>query len=515
MDTLDARSTSHSKEAFVDGGPGPPAEEDLWQWLERASQQDDETIPALRALYEKPDLLSSLLPEGTHTKRIDSKCLSWSYKQLKDAAVTVAAYFSSHGVRPDDVITTYLPNSVEWAVFFWAAIRLRATFVPLDPRSLARASEVTYMVELARSTVIVVNDAQMAHELDNCLIRSDASSKVKLKMTCQPSEAMGKWRCLASISPEGSGEIRRPSSTEPYTALLLFTSGTTNKPKGCPTRNDAMAVQCNGYTHDPKASWNRDMKFILTTANFRPLYWLASFTTWYCGGTVVLTSPSFDFNVDATLSAIVSESITHVFTVPDQVRQLVRHADMQGNQPTTIEYINITGDIVNRSLMNLCKEKLRVARVVSIWGMTEGAAIMNWATPEDIPFTDPSEGEIPGVGRILRGAKAKICRGDTREVVERNQIGELHVSAPNFLSGYLEGRSPETFYSDASGDKWLITGDKAKVSDDGVVFIMGRSKDTIVKNGINLVPAVIEGLLNKQPGIEDVCFERSASPVTY
>jgi len=106
----------------------------------------------------------------------------------------------------------------------------------------------------------------------------------------------------------------------------------------------------------------------------------------------------------------------------------------------------------------------------------------------------------PGVGKVLPGARIRICPPSSREVLRRNVPGELHIGGTSVISGYLGGADAEAFYEDACGT-WLKTGDQAIIDENGVVHILGRYKDLIIRGGENVSPAKIEKCLEHIPGL--------------
>lgn len=111
-----------------------------------------------------------------------------------------------------------------------------------------------------------------------------------------------------------------------------------------------------------------------------------------------------------------------------------------------------------------------------------------------------TEFSYPGVGKVLPGARIRICVPGIREVVKRNVPGELHMGGTSVIPGYLGGADPEAFYTDEFGS-WLKTGDQANMDEHGVVQILGRYKDLIIRGGENIAPAKIEECLGQIPGL--------------
>ncbi len=110
----------------------------------------------------------------------------------------------------------------------------------------------------------------------------------------------------------------------------------------------------------------------------------------------------------------------------------------------------------------------------------------------------------PGVGKVLPGARIRICPPSSFSVLPRNVPGELHIGGTSVISSYLENADAEAFYTDEYGS-WLKTGDQAIIDENGVVHILGRYKDLIIRGGENISPAKIEKCLEQIPGLF-VCY---------
>lgn len=105
------------------------------------------------------------------------------------------------------------------------------------------------------------------------------------------------------------------------------------------------------------------------------------------------------------------------------------------------------------------------------------------------------------MGKVLPGCRIRVCLPDSQEPLKRNVAGELHIGGTTVISGYIDGGGQSYFYADRYGS-WLRTGDQAMVDENGVVQILGRYKDLIVRGGENIAPAKIEDCLRQIPGLE-------------
>lgn len=154
----------------------------------------------------------------------------------------------------------------------------------------------------------------------------------------------------------------------------MFTSGTTSQPKGCPIPSPAFVASCDGYRAGQLGKWDNSTRFLATSKNFYATCWLGSFTTWRSGGCVVLMPQRSEPRTRAIqpiLAAICAHKIIHLFMDTFDVQAMIKDPSLREHQPCSLRWVNITGDIVNKTLLNMCKQKLRAENVVSIWGMTE------------------------------------------------------------------------------------------------------------------------------------------------
>lgn len=196
---------------IVDGGPAPAAANSIWHWLKQGIDLDP-TAPALQASHVPADYLSNLLIAS----KFDAQChnFSWSYAQLEEAAYTLAAHLVSRGIGPGDVIVTVLSDSVEWAIFFWAAIQLGAMFVPLNPWLVSKPDELRYLITVAEGTVLITNEPRAVEEID--LVTNRSQDPYKVKMMCHMGgSAVQGWEHLRQVICDRSAAERKCEAVLP------------------------------------------------------------------------------------------------------------------------------------------------------------------------------------------------------------------------------------------------------------------------------------------------------------
>jgi len=376
-------------------------------------------------------------------------------------------------------------------------------FVPADPNAIGNDGKM--IIENTSSDVIIVHDLEAAELLDK-----SASSSFKdktIRILCSLDELAG-WVSLSSMMKGEASSTKVTNGDievdprEPV--LIVFTSGTTSNPKGCPLT--AANVWSQTYDYEPSKGFDRWLVHTPVCHIMGVNHILRGFRS---GGAVVFSGKRF--SVEATLPALRQEKVTKMAAVPTLVRALLANEGFCGKSELALHYITIGGTVILPEDIRMCKEGLGVEAAIQGFGMTEGLPVATWIS--DDPLLVSRGGYHEGVGKVMQGANMRICVPKTTEIVARNEVGELHIGGTSVISSYLHGVEPETFYEDKFGS-WLRTGDQARIDNDGVLHILGRYKDLIIRGGENISPAKIEAALNEIPEvvvsrtkhqIDDIC----------
>ncbi|ESZ90274.1 long-chain-fatty-acid-CoA ligase [Sclerotinia borealis F-4128] len=291
--------------------------------------------------------------------------------------------------------------------------------------------------------------------------------KVKISLSNIPDESMN-WHSLpevmSSLPKESSSFV--PSEDVSVVpgeelAMILFTSGTTSLPKGCP--HTASNIWSATHDYDPVAPKDgRQHKWLIHTPVWHIFAVGQTIRGWRDGRSVIFPADKFD--VVASLRALQQENITHIGAVPLLAKALVAHPKFPGKDSISLLYVSMGGTLIKDEDVRFCKENLGSEAVIQGFGMTEGSPMVSWRRSDPLL----KNGHHIGVGKVL----------------------------------------PELFYLDDVG-KWFITGDQALIDGDGILYINGRYKDIIIRGGENLVPSKIEhclqdlGVIAQVVGIED------------
>lgn len=497
-----------------DGGPATnPAPRSLWQWLLANGISNEDggkgCRRALSVLHQPSQHLSGLIDSAADSHQ--SNYFSWSYKSLASSAENLAGLWVQEGVQAGDHVFTFVDDSAEWSVFFWTCMRLGAVFVPLDPALVRRREELQWLRESLKPAVVLTQDLNSAEHYQSCC-SNDKREKFKVfgnNHLDQNEDALPGWRALQNLSarkdlPPAPHFERDPYST---TSLIIFTSGTTHRPKGCPVSVAGMAAQMEQYHQFYGSQWNKDVRFLVNTNNFPPICYLGAMNTWKAGGRVVFPGKTFD--PQASIKTINMLKCTHTWAVPAQLRMLCsfleshqeKHSLQHIHALSTLKYVLTSGDIADEVTIANRKAALRPDALITSWGMPECAPLFGCCTDTQIPVSNRG---LRSVGWALPGTSVRIVDPEQQCVLPRGKHGALHVSSSQALiDHYMDNASAEDFYNDQkSGQRWFVTGDTAYMDDSGAVFIAGRIKHIIKCKGFGIVPSIVEDYLDQTFDVE-------------
>ncbi|KAF5024213.1 hypothetical protein F66182_3727 [Fusarium sp. NRRL 66182] len=466
----------------------------LWDLFRQATASRPDGV-AIVSMWQPHDHLSTC--HRPILNGASQAYLRWTYSELKDRAEELAESLQNLGCRRGMRLAVVLGNSVEWGLAFWAAAKIGMAFVPIDAAVPREAKAAILALE---PHVVVAQDAEGAKALD----LSGQVTGSSICILCAGDKA-GSWLKLCDVlrlrgeqqdSPlerrDGIDATESDDGQE-HAALVVFTSGTTGEPKGCWHTSGNLISQCCDF--DPEVNAMGPLRWLVHTPVSHMFAINNALRAWRWGGTAVF--PSKSFNVDATLSALVQEQCSIMSATPTLVKALVAHPCFPSTDELDLCIVTIGGTSISLEDIRLCREGLGAQSAIQVFGMSEGAPIMTWKRSDP----DLKNGWHPGVGKVLPGAAVRICRPETREILPRSEIGELHVGGTSVITRYISRDRDGAMYQDEAGH-WLATGDQARMDEDGVVYILGRYKDLIIRGGENIYPAKIEQELQRLDGLQ-------------
>ncbi|KAK4553875.1 hypothetical protein LTR86_009050 [Recurvomyces mirabilis] len=473
----------------------------LYASIEQGLKTNPDGI-AVVVKFQSANHLASLA--GTTEKNDGSKDegLVWTRSQFHRAALTLAGALLANGTKPGTTIITLVTNGVESLLLLYASIILRLTFVPLDPGALTqpRQAELENFLKTMKADTLVVGDEKGAAAVDTALQSSNAhasSVRITLEDITTPSAP---WKSLSNIlqaTPlSESDEARLLQAARAYDpdriALIVFTSGTSSgKPKGCLRHEGSMAGWAANFRW--RKDWGSKDSIILTTSNFRIIATFMSLTLWIKGSTLVMPSPAFE--PGKLLEAVEKHKVNTLLLLPAQFYAVTSHPTFKQRDLSSLQTVSTGADMITRTLLSEISAAFPQADITVSHGMSEGGgyfAWKYWGTPSsELPYYN----DIAPLGRVAEGARLRLWDAEKGVVPKVGEMGEIHTCNEATLAHYLGGLHEDSFYEDEYG-RWFKTGDLGLISEDGTIYILGRTKDIIKRAGVPITPAPLESSLS-------------------
>lgn len=404
-----------------------------------------------------------------------------TYSELDDRAKAWKARLRGLGVGPGDRVATLARERQEMVHLFFACGRLGAALVPLNWR--LRPAELAEILGMARPTTLLTGDG-FRGAAEDAVARTDPLQDGPDGTSRQPG-----WLDLDAPEDAPSDDPGPDVPVGPETPhLILFTSGTTGRPKGVVLPHRQILYNAVATT----SAWELGADDVapISTPLFHTGGWNVFATPlWHRGGTIVLME---GFDADSFLGALAEEGCTVALVIPTQLR-MMREGPEWGRGLPDLRSLFSGGEPLAPDLAESTREAGYPIR--EGYGLTECGPNCFAVSPEEAR-------RAPGsVGRPVPFLEARLDAGDGSEP-ERGEPGELLLRGPQMFGGYF--REPDRTAEATTPDGWLRTGDLARLDREGRYYICGRRKEMFISGGENVFPGEVESVLSGCPGVADV-----------
>jgi len=378
----------------------------------------------------------------------------------------VAAGLADLGLRRGDRLAAILQNRLEMASLHWACQFLGVVMTPLNWRL-------------------------KADEIDYCLADSEARA---VMFDAVAAEAMGQAatkipRVAVDAAGWGAGGAVEPCAGAEGLSLLLYTSGTTGRPKGVPRRH--RAERAAAVAHVAQNLYGRGER----TLGVMPLYHTMGVRSLIAMALVdgaFICLPRFD--AAQALKLIARDKVTNLYLVPTLYHDLISHPDFAAIDTGSVTKLGFAGAAMPDGLLRRVDDAFHPQLFVNHYGSSE---IYTFTIEPDARVKPGSAGRA-GINQRIR-----VVRLGTNETAAVGEEGEIVADATNdeAFDGYW--RRPDAD-ARALRDGWYFTGDTGYVDGAGDVFVTGRVDDMIITGGENVSPGEIESVLSLYPAIAEV-----------
>ncbi len=436
----------------------------------------------------------------------------YSYAETLDGANRVAAGLAALGYRPGDRIGLFLPNVPHYLAAYYGILKLGATVVNFSP--LYTPAELAHQVAdsgtrllftisataLLPTAIKVLNDSA----LERLVVGSVAGALPSAK------SLLYRWFSRKDIAPKPddariiafskliANDGRHANATidpEQDVALIQYTGGTTGTPKGAMLTHhnlSANARQVNAIDPEPGLP-DRILGAL-------PLFHVFANTcvlnrTVLSGGCIVMLPR---FNAAQALAAISRSKVTAVPGVPTMYQALLDNPAI-GKTDFSHLRVCISGGAPLPPELKTRFERVTGSTLIEGYGLSESSGVVS-ANPYE------AEGKPGTIGQPIPGTRiALVDKEDPSKPAPEGEPGEIIVAGPQIMKGYWQRpeADAEVFVTDATGTRWLRTGDVGTIDADGFVKIVDRLKDMIAVGGFKVFPSQIEAVLYSHPSVKE------------
>ena len=401
----------------------------------------------------------------------DDKGLNVTYRELDSETAKLANGLKKLGLSEGDRVTVQVDKCIEMVYLYLACVRSNIIFHPLNPAY--KEKELSYFLDDAKPSLFISNeetissisDLSLEHSIDHLFVlNNDGSGN------------------FSDISTSEDNYITVACSDDDI-AALLYSSGTTGKPKGIMLSHGNISSNAESLVK----AWGFQESDCLLHA--LPIYHVHGL--FVALGCVFMTGSKLkwleSFDADVVLKSI--PECTVMMGVPTYYTRLLKR-DLLDSKLTEGIRLFISGSApLLEETFNEFNQRTN-HQILERYGMTE----------TNMNTSNPLKGKRkPGtVGLPLEDVQVRVV-DEENNLLSQGEIGNLQIKGPNVFKGYWE--MPEKTKEDFSKDGFFNTGDKGLIDEGGYVSIIGRSKDMIISGGLNVYPKEIESLIDEIEGV--------------
>ncbi len=403
-----------------------------------------------------------------------------SYGAIREAADKLAAFLSKQGVKEGDRVALFLRNSAEFIYAIFAVSKLGAVLVPVN--TFLKSEELSYILEDSGSVILI------ASSIHDKVVNSSKASVLCAYIIWEGNASVeGEKHLQFDDAMQEKTSVMHSARRLDDTAVIVYTSGTTGKPKGAMLSNkNILSNTESGRRTVNVTARDRGIVFLPMFHSFT--FSIGVMLPLYVGASIVIIQSIQPFS--NIFKQTLTKRVTLFFGIPD-----VYNALSKAKLPWYFMWFNrirafISGaSALQPKTLDAMAKKFKRATLLEGYGLSEASPAVCMNT-----FKKQKAGSV---GTALYSYEMKIVDEEMNEV-SRGMIGDIIVKGDNVMQGYLN-RPTATEETIVNG--WLLTGDMGYMDDEGFLFIVDRKKDLIISKGINIYPREIEEVIDSFSGV--------------
>ncbi|RNI25493.1 long-chain fatty acid--CoA ligase [Flexivirga caeni] len=419
-------------------------------------------------LAERLDSSASADPDSVAVKLDDC---TLSYGKLADAAHRLARLLTDKGLKPGDMVGIMLPNVPEWPICYYGVLLAGGVVVPMNP--LLKEQEVEHYISDSGARILLA-----WHEAPGQPATGAKDARAELISV----EPVAFAQTLAGVLP-----LPLVERDESDLAVILYTSGTTGRPKGAELTHANMRKNADLFSQE----------FLKLTPGDVVMGCLPFFHTFgqtnslnsaiFAGATLTLIAR---FDGAKALDVIERDKVTAFIGVPTMYAAMLAAGREKDTDTSSLRLCCSGGAAMPVELLRGFEERFGCV-IIEGYGLSETSPVASFNPPDGVR-------KIGSIGLPVTGVEMRAVDDDGKEVPQ-GEPGEIAIRGHNVMKGYHN--LPEATAEVLSPDGWFLTGDVATVDEDGYFFIVDRKKSLIIRGGYNVYPREIEEVIYAHPDV--------------
>ena len=392
-----------------------------------------------------------------------------TFAELAAASAKVAGMLRARGVERGDRVGIMLPNVPEFAVAYYGVLRAGAVVVPMNVQ-LKQREVAFYLADSGARLVFAWHECSGAAEQGAAETRADV-------ITVEPA-------AFAALTSETRPEAGLTERGGDDTAVILYTSGTTGRPKGAELTHANLSrnVEVSARTLFGLTSHDVILGALPLFHSFGQTCGLNAAVK---AGACLALIPRFD--PQAVLETIERQKVTLFEGVPTMYSALLNHARREQYDVSTLRLCVSGGAALPVEVLRNFEQAFGCV-VLEGYGLSETSPVAS--------FNHPGRKRKAGsIGTPIEGVEMRL-------IGVNDDVGEIAIRGHNVMKGYWQ--RPEATADAIDADGWFRSGDLARVDDDGYFFIVDRKKELIIRGGYNVYPRELEEVLHEHPAVLEV-----------
>jgi long-chain acyl-CoA synthetase len=400
----------------------------------------------------------------------------WTYAKFDQLSDDVARNLMAAGLKPGDRIAFHLQNGPEIALGYFGCLKAGCIAVPINTR--LKGPEIDYILRHSGSACYIGQPDLYAE------VARSSSALAGLDLLYitgeRPSEKLRDFDDL--LCPAASFSAL-PEIGPDHVAAILYTSGTTARPKGVTHSHQSLAQTACAMR---EMRLDQDQVAVVMSSMAHMVGFAMMFLSGLLNGaTVVITLP-FDFK--SVMESYAAWGSTYLIALPVMFHGLLQAQTEMPHEIASGQFYFCGGDSVPPALQKAFQNAL--GPICEVHGLTEIAPTF-WNRPGHV--------RVGSIGRPGDGIAARLLDSDGRDV-KPGAVGEICIQGPHLMTGYWQ--DPDATMA-AIPDGWLRTGDLASCDEDGFYWFAGRMKEIIIRGGSNISPQEVEAVLYQHPAVRE------------